>query len=74
MIFIGYEPNTKGWHFWSKTKHHVVIATNATFDEESFLQCSKGQEDGPAPIPIPDDEESDQESEIPQTKSSDQHE
>ena len=24
MIFIGYEPNTKGWHFWSKTKHHVV--------------------------------------------------
>ena len=21
MTFIGYEPNTKGWHFWSKTKH-----------------------------------------------------
>ena len=39
-----------------------MIATNATFDEESFLQCSKGQEDGPALIPIPDDGESDDES------------
>ena len=59
MIFIGYKLNTKGWCFGSKTKHHVMIATNATFDEESFLQCSKGQEDGPASIPIPDNEESD---------------
>ena len=65
MIFIGYEPNTKGWHFWSKTKYHIVITTNTTFDEDSFLQCSKGQEDRPAPIPIPDDQESDQESQIP---------
>ena len=74
MIFIGYKPNMKGWCFWSKTKHHVVVATNATFDEESFPQCFKGQEDGPAPIPIPDDEESDQESEILWLKSPDQHE
>ena len=74
MIFIGYEPNTKGWRFWSKVKHHAVIATNATFDEESFPQCSKGQEDGPAPIPIPDDEEPDQESEDQQPRSPDQHE
>ena len=42
-----------------------MIMANATFDEESFPQCSKGQEDGPAPIPIPNDQESDQESEIP---------
>ena len=48
-----------------------MIATNATFDEESFLQCSEGQEDGPAPIPIPDDQDSDQESEIPQPTSPD---
>ena len=51
-----------------------MIATNATFDEDSFLQCSKGQEDGPAPIPIPDDQESDQESEVQWSKSLDQHE
>ena len=74
MIFIEYEPNTKGWCFWSKTKHQVVVATNATFDEESFPQCSKDQEDGPASIPIPDDDESDHESEIPWPKLLDQHE
>ena len=73
MIFIGYELNIKGWHFWSKTKHCIMVATNATFDEESFLQCSKSQEDRPAPIPIPDDKESDEESEIPQPKSPDQY-
>ena len=71
MIFTGYESNTKGWQFWSKTKHCVVIATNTIFDEDSFPQCSKGQEDGPAPILIPDDQESDQESEILQSKSPD---
>ena len=38
---------------------------------KQVFQCSKGQEDRPAPIPIPDDEESDQESEIPPLKSSD---
>ena len=54
MTFIGYEPNTKGWHFWSKTKHWVVIATNATFDENFFPHCSRHQEDGSAPIPIED--------------------
>ena len=36
MIFIGYEPNTKGWHFWFKTKHQVMVTTNATFDENLF--------------------------------------
>ena len=48
----------------------MVITTHATFDEESFPQCFKGQEDRPAPIPIPDD----QESEIHQPKSPDCHE
>ena len=52
MTFIGYESNTKGWYFWSKTKHQVVVATNATFDENFFPHCFRHQEDGPAPIPI----------------------
>ena len=54
MTFIGYEPNTKGWHFWSKTKHWVVVATNATFDENFFPHYSRHQEDRPASIPIED--------------------
>ena len=54
MTFIGYEPNTKDWHFWFKTKHWVVIATNATFDENFFPHCSRHQGDGPAPISIED--------------------
>ena len=36
LSFIGYEPNAKHWHFWSKTKHWVVVATNATFDKNFF--------------------------------------
>ena len=54
MTFIGYEPNTKGWHFWSETKHWVVVANNATFDENFFPHCSRHQEDGLAPISIED--------------------
>ena len=54
ITFIGYKPNIKGWHFWSKTKHWVVVATNATFDENCFPHCSRHQEDRPAPIPIED--------------------
>jgi hypothetical protein len=37
MIFIGYEPNTKGYRFWSKERRRVFIATNAIFDEKFFL-------------------------------------
>ena len=54
MTFIGYELNTKGWCFWSKTKHRVVVTTNATFDENFFPHCSRHQEDRPAPIIIED--------------------
>ena len=54
MTFIGYEPYTKGWCFWSKTKHQVMVATNAIFDENFFPHCSRHQENRPAPIPIED--------------------
>ena len=46
IIFIGYEPNTKGWHFWSKTKYQVVVTTNAIFDENLFPHYSRHQENG----------------------------
>ena len=52
MIFIGYELNTKGYCFWSQQRRQVFISTNAIFDEAIFLYCSKGQEDGPATIPL----------------------
>ena len=52
MIFIGYEPNTKGYCFWSQQCRQVFISTNAIFDETVFPYCSKGQEDGLATIPL----------------------
>ena len=61
MIFIGYEPNTKGWHFWSQIKHRVVISTHATFDETFFPCCLRKEVDKlPSIPPLPhDDEEQD---------------
>ena len=51
MIFIGYKPNTKGYCFWSQQQHRVFISTRAIFDERIFPYCSRGKEDGAAPIP-----------------------
>ena len=52
MIFIGYKPNTKGYRFWSQQQHWVFISTRAIFDEQVFPYCSRSKEDGPAPIPV----------------------
>ena len=51
MIFIGYKPNTKEYRFWSQQQRRVFISTRAIFDERVFPYCSRGKEDGPAPIP-----------------------
>lgn len=47
MIFIGYEQGTKGYRFWSQTRHHIVISQNATFDEQFFPNCPKEMQDKP---------------------------
>ena len=52
MVFIGYEPNTKGYCFWSTAQHRVFISTHALFDEIVFPFCSRNQTDGPSPIPV----------------------
>ena len=52
MVFIGYEPNTKGYRFWSTARHRVFISTHVLFDETIFPFCSRNQTDGPAPIPV----------------------
>ena len=46
-----YKPNIKGYHFWSQQRRQVFISTRAIFDERVFSYCSRGKEDGPAPIP-----------------------
>ena len=52
MIFIGYEWNTKGYCFWSQQCQQVFISTRAIFSEQVFPYCSRGKKDGPAPIPV----------------------
>ena len=46
MAFIGYEPNTKGYHFWSKERRRVFVSTNTIFDEKVFPYCSRDKADG----------------------------
>lgn len=36
MIFVGYELGTKGYRFWNPTTWSIVVARDATFDENSF--------------------------------------
>ena len=55
MIFIGYEPNTKGYHFWSKERKQVFVSTNAIFDEKVFPYCSRDKANRHTPIPIEDE-------------------
>jgi hypothetical protein len=64
MIFIGYEPGTKGYRFWSKIRRTVVISSTATLIEFDFPNCPREKiPDKLPPInqsPNPsDDEESD---------------
>ena len=51
MIFIGYETGTKGYRFWSSSKHRVVIQTTATFDESILPRCPKEQVKDKQPEP-----------------------
>ena len=41
MMFIGYEPGTKDYRFWSKIRRMVVISSTAVFDEFDFLNCPR---------------------------------
>ena len=50
MIFIGYEPGTKGYRFWSRTRRTIVISSTTTFDEFNFPNCPREkQPDKPPP-------------------------
>ena len=41
MIFVGYEPGTKGYRFWSRTRRMIVISSIAIFDEFDFPNCPR---------------------------------
>ena len=36
MIFIGYEPGSKGYQFWDTAHHHIEISHDVKFDETLF--------------------------------------
>ena len=55
MTFIGYEPNTKGYRFWSKERRRVFVSTNAIFDEKVFPYCSRDKANRHTSIPIEDE-------------------
>jgi transposase InsO family protein len=76
MIFIGYEPGTKGYRFWSNNKRRVVISTTAVFNEYIYPNCSK-EKNKPDNLPLHHTESrstSDQDSSGSDTDSEDGHE
>ena len=36
MIFVGYEPGSKGYCFWNPATRRIIVSCDVTFDEESF--------------------------------------
>ena len=60
MMFIGYEPGTKGYRFWSKIRRMVVIPSTAAFDEFDFPNCPREKlQDKPPPPEIQSPETND---------------
>ena len=49
MIFIGYEPGTKGYRFWSRTRRTIVISSTATFNEFDFPNCPREKQPNKPP-------------------------
>ena len=41
MILVGYEPGTKGYHFWSRIRRTIVISSTTTFDDFEFPNCPR---------------------------------
>src|SRR5882762_9274941 len=39
MTFVGYETHSKGYHFWDKVSHSVVLSRDVSFDELTFPHC-----------------------------------
>ena len=48
VMFVGYEPGSKGYQLWDKNTHSVHLSVDVTFDENSFL--SRSTETSSTPI------------------------
>ena len=58
MIFLGYEPGSKAYHFLRHTHNNsIFISPTATFDEEWFPKCKNDhhqyKKDVPTIPPVP---------------------
>ena len=49
MIFVGYESGTKGYRFWDISTRSIVVARDASFDENSFPRRITGPQE-PEPV------------------------
>lgn len=57
MVFVGYEPGSKGYQFWDKDSHSIVLSRDAVFNERSFPNKSANpipaaQQPHEPPIPV----------------------
>lgn len=53
MIFVGYEPGSKGYRFWDKESRSIVLSRDVRFDENVFPNRSDNLNVPIAPPPIP---------------------
>ena len=60
MIFVGYEPGSKGYKFWNPATRSFVVSRDVTFDEESFPahKLPGNRPTTPGDSPFPDHTES----------------
>ena len=52
-MFVGYEPDTKGYTLWDRHSQSFIISQDVTFDEEIFPSCSDLGNQRPPLFPLP---------------------
>ena len=39
MTFVGYKPGSKAYRLWNPQTHKVIVSSDVTFNEQTFLHC-----------------------------------
>ena len=52
MMFIGYEPGSKGYRLWNPTTRAIVLSRDVTFDERSFPAKASSPPSAPPTRPL----------------------